>query len=212
MRRALFVAMVLGLIVAVAAPAAAKDVSNGSQSMVQLQGYWSSYDEATGAWVDAGIYATEYSGETWIEYYRYSATPITCEGDVPGTLYEAFWGSGPGTIESTKRYTSGAAAGTVTGWMDTYAECWYGEEMLYPENGGGGEEISLEVAAQFTSTSPLIRENSSSSFRIPGKTNFHDKYSSTYRSGDVEAWVDGEAFLGYGHLGKVTWRYHSSTK
>ena len=102
MRRTLFVALVLGLIVAAAAPAAARDVSNGSQTMVQMQGYWSSYDDGTGAMVDAGIYATEYSGETWIENYRYSYTPITCEGDVPGTVYEWFWGSGPGTLETEK--------------------------------------------------------------------------------------------------------------
>jgi hypothetical protein len=212
MRRILLVALVLGLIVAAAAPAGARDVSNGSQTMIQMQGYWSSYDDATGAWVDAGIYATEYSGETWIEYYRYSSTPITCEGDVPGTLYESFWGSGPGTLEAEKTYTAGSAFGTVTGWTETYTECWFGEEVVAPENGGGGEEMTLDVAAYFTATSPLIREKGSSSFKIPGETNFHDKYSSTYRYGDVEATVDGETFYGDGQLGKVTWRYHSNTK
>ena len=212
MRRTLFVALVLGLIVAAAAPAAARDVSNGSQTMVQMQGYWSSYDDVTGAMVDAGIYATEYSGETWIEYYRYSYTPITCEGDVPGTLYEWFWGSGPGTLETEKTYTTGYAAGTVTGWMETYTECSNGEEVIVPENGGGGEEVTLDIAAEFTSTSPLIREKSSSSFKIPGETNSHDRFSSTYRYGDVEATVEGETFSGAGQLGKVTWRYHSNTK
>ena len=44
MRRTLFVALVVGLVVAAAAPAAARHVSNGSQTMVQMQGYWSSYD------------------------------------------------------------------------------------------------------------------------------------------------------------------------
>ncbi len=215
MRRALFVAMVVGLVVAVAAPAAARDVSNGSQSMVQMQGYSSSYDDATGAWVEASIYVTEYSNETWIEYYRYSYTPITCDGDVPGTLVEWISGYGPGTLERARTYTTGLASGTgLVGWMDSHTECWYGEEMIVPENGGDGDghEVTFDVSVQFTSTSPLIREKGSGSFKIPGETNSHNSYSSVYRSGDVAGTVAGETFAGGGSFGKTTWRYHSNSK
>ncbi len=210
MRRASFVALVLVLGVLVATPAAARDVSNGSQTMVQMQGYWGSYDDATGAYVDAGIYASDYGGEVWIEYYRFSSTPVTCEDDVPGWLYESFWGSGPGTLEAGKTYTSGTAAGTVTGWIDSWTDCWYGEGVV-PQNGGSGGEATFDVTAHFTSTSSLIRERSSNSFKIPGETNSHSSEAATYRSGDVHAMVGDETFSGFGRLGKVSWRYHSNT-
>ena len=225
MRRAMFVAMVVGLVVAVAAPAGARDVSNSSESMVQMQGYWGSYDDSTGAWMDASIYVTEYSNETWIDYYKSSYTPITCEGDVPGTLVEYISGSGPATLEGSRTYTAGFASGTgLFGWMDSYTECWYGEEIIVPENGdpNGGHEVTLDLTVQFTSTSPLIREKGSGSFKIPGETNSHYSYSSVYRSGDVAGevvvhMVDGpetlvEAFAGGGSFGKATWRSHSNSK
>ncbi len=210
MRRTSFVALVLGLVALFATPAAAREIINGSQTMVQMQGYWSSYDDTTGAYVDAGITATDYGGEVWLDYYRFSSTPITCEDGASGWLNESLWASGPGTLEVDRKYASGTAAGTVTGWMDSWTDCWYGEEAV-PQNGVPGGDVTFDVVAHFTSTSPLIREKSASSFKIPGETNSHNTYSSTYRYGDVHATVDGEMFSGFGQLGKVSWRYHSNT-
>ncbi|MDH3294415.1 MAG: hypothetical protein OER95_08870 [Acidimicrobiia bacterium] len=198
---------------AIATPAAARDVSNSSQTMVQMQGYWSSYDDATGAWEDASVYVTDHSGETFIEYSRFRSTPITCPDGLPGQHIEWLSGYGTGTLEANKDYTSGLAAATVTGWMDTYDVCETGEEVVVPENGGGGDTVTFDVSASFTSTSPLNRERGSGSFKIPGEYNSHNSYSSTYRYGELDVTVDGQTSSGWwGQLGKVSWRNHSNSK
>ncbi len=212
MRRTLFVALVLGLVLAAAVPAGAKEVYNGSQSAIQLYGYWGSYDDATGAWVDAGAYVTEYGSETWLEYYHFSSTPITCGDDIPGWEYTSIWASGPTELTAGKSYSTAQASANVTGYVESWTECWYPEESVSVENGGGGEELTFDVMISFTATSPLIREKSSSSFKVPGEWNSHDTYSSVYRSGDIHAMVDGEHFYGGGQFGKVSWKTHYNAK
>ena len=208
MRRILFVALLTGLLVAIAAPADAREVYNASQKFDQLNAYSWSYDETTGAYEDMYVWATTYKSETWIEYNRFHGEPTLCEGDVPGWTYESYWGSGPATLSGDKNFTSAAAAGTVTGWFDTWTECWYEDGSYSVENGGSGE-MAFDVAVQFAGTSPIIREKSSSSFKIPGEWNSHDTF---YRTGDSVIAIDGEGFSGYGQYGTVTWKSHYNGK
>jgi len=212
MRRFVFVALVLSLVMVLAVPAGARDVVNSSQTMVQMYGNWGSYDEGTGAYFDGGVYVTDYGRDTWIEYYESTGTPIVCEGDVPGWGYQSFWGSGTAVFTAAKSYTSGHAEGVVEGWFDIYTYCEGDEGMVQPENGGGGFPATFSVMVDFTGVSPLIREKSSGSFKIPGEYNSHDVYSSVYRYGDVTATVDGASFLGFGQLGKVSWKSHYNSK
>ncbi len=210
MRRTMFVALVLALILAAALPAGAKEVYNASQSFEQMQGFWSNYDEATGAWQEGGVYATEQGSETWIEYYGYTSTPAFCEGDVPGYYYEWFSAFGPGSMSTGKSYTSGSAAGAVEGWMESWTECWDGDVYIYEP--GVSDAVSFEIGMEFTGTSVLMREKGSSSFKIPGEWNSHDTYSSVFRTGELLVSVDGDTFNTEGVLGKVSWKSHYNTK
>ncbi|MDH3294234.1 MAG: hypothetical protein OER95_07920 [Acidimicrobiia bacterium] len=209
MRRTSFVALVLGLVVLFATPAAARDISNGSQTMVQMWGEGGSYDEVTGTSVYVSIYATDYGDSVEIGYYRFSSTPTTCDDGTPGWLNEELWAYGPGTLETDRTYTSGTAAGKLTGGMGSWTDCGYGEDVV-PQNGGPGGDLTVDVVAQFTSTSPLIRQRNANSFKIPGETNSHSSESSTYRDGEIHLTVDqDEPFhIDFGQLGKATWRYH----
>ncbi len=211
MRRTLFVALVIGLVLAAAVPAGAREVYNASQAMVQLQGNWGSYDETTGAWTEGWVYATTHRSETWIDYNVYTATPTTCEGDVPGQIVHSIWAGGPGSLSGDRKYAAATASGRLEGWASTWTECWY--ESIGPENGDGdGEAVSLEVSVQFTATSQMVREKGFSSFKIPGTWNSHDRYSSVYRAGDVAVTANGETVFGGGQFGKVSWSGHYNGK
>ena len=209
MRRTSFVALILGLVALFATPAAARDIANGSQTMVQMSGEWSSYDDATGTSVYVSIYATDYGDSVEISYSRSSSTPITCDDGTPGWSNESFWAYGPGTLETDRTYASGTAAGTLTGGMGSWIDCGYGEEVV-PQNGDPGGDLTVDVVAHFTSTSPLMRQRNANSFKIPGDTNSRTSESSTYRYGEIHLTVgDSErVHLDFGQLGKAIWRYH----
>jgi hypothetical protein len=195
------------LLIAPAGSASAKVVINESGTVTELFADW--YDDDSDDTFSYG-YAAAYTmnRRTFIDYYSYTETPLG-DGCYEVTYTEAW---GPGTLTVAKKYETGLATGTLDGWTGSYVWCeGDGENGEFEADNGGSEEIHIDITLAFTATSSLIRETSSSSFKIPGEVNENSRFTSQYRRGATDVTVDGDT-IRYSQLGTFTYRYHTNGK
>jgi hypothetical protein len=199
---------------AVAGPVAAgSSVSNTSGSVTMAQGYWESFDEASGTYSSGGIAVSQEQGSSlaWASYNQSSEQMLQCTGagtpddpddDTFGVSATYIWGDGEATLTIGKSYSSATSSATVTLTRESFNECTgdYSNEEL------GDQSVGLEL----TASSSTIKESGRGSFHLPGQLNEHSKYQATYRlAGGTLSGIDGE-HSAEGQIGKVSWSDHSN--
>ncbi len=226
MRRMITVALVAFSLVALAMPAAtAKTVSNTNDSVVIVEGGWSSGEwgdeEVSWGFAGAQLYKGKKVGELYFFENHGTLTWCPADPDDPDDDYLGYeWtsrdGWGPVTVDVGKSYTTGSAVGTAEVWTYTYSDCdWWGEAaaLAAPNNGGGEPVETVEIIIVMTGAGPLVKESGKYSFHIPGEYNEHGSNRSTYREATGEVTVDGMVMLAdWGRIGQYVWKSHVNIK
>jgi hypothetical protein len=218
MRRFTVFPLALLLAFVLAAPVAAgANVTNQSGTFDVANGYWYSYDEATGVDSSGGIQVAQADGQTYFDLYDQSGAYVDCSTGLPakgGVTTKDTTGGGYG-FKGTQSYAMGGeptvsfgrrlSGVTASGAVDvvTYAidDC-AGTYDLVKE---GNETLALAL----TGTGPVISFKDTSSIRIPAALNGHASESGDYRAatGTVDFGRGSRAIVD-GQIAHVTWRNH----
>lgn len=212
MRRHMITVTALALLslAVTAGPADAKVKFQESGSFTQLVAEWSSGDEDS--WTSGFAQATTMNRQTTMYYSSYTIQP-TGPGDEGQPCWEVSSTSayGPAALTTTKKFETGYASGTLDAWSDSYVWCegdWFEDAQF-----DGEGEFTIAVTIDFTSTTPLLRSQDSSSFKIPGQVHERSRFSSEYRLGEAVITADGtQVVADWAELGSVRFSYRYQSK
>jgi hypothetical protein len=205
MRRRIWLALVLALMLAIPAGASAKSVFNESGKVSQLVMYWSGGDGMSAWYGDATAYLVD--GEASIELFAQTVTQIS---DSPMCWEETVMSgyAGPGTMTVAKKNASAHATATLDGYFMSYVYC----EPDYEAQDWNEGFIPVEVSIDFTATTPAIKLKDSESWNLPGVFNQHSRINGERRDGVAEITYNGITKDAEATLFSFNYSYHSNQK
>jgi hypothetical protein len=214
MRRFTVFPLALVLAFVVAAPAAAgATVRNQSGTFDVANGYWNSFDEASGTSTNGYVQIAQQDSETYFELYEESGSYVDCATGSAGVTpkdtgggygfkgTQTFAKGGAPTVTFGRRLSGVTASGTsyiVTVAIDDCAG-------TYDLVSDGNENVALELIG----TGPVTSFKDTSAIKIPAQLNGHASETGDYRaaSGTVDFGRGSRALLD-AQIAHVTWRDH----
>ena len=202
------------LLVAVGGPAASgASTTNTTMTATVAQATWSSLDPNTGMGEFAALEFARADGATTASFFRSVGEVVLCEGadtpadptdDVFGFVGTEVNGSGPGTMSLGRQYTSAKASATVTAEVVTYDEC--------SGDFGTTTTTTYKVSLTLTAISPLIRQQSRTTLRVPGELSAHAVIRGVFRQAAGTAKVGARTVAADGAIGQLTLREHETSR
>lgn len=202
------------LLVAIGGPAASgASTTNTTMSATIAEASWSTLDPDTGMGEFGVLQFARHDGVTEAFLARSFGEIVLCEGgDTPadptddsfGFVGTDVSGSGPATMALGKQYTSAKASGTVTVEIVTYDEC--------TGDFGTTTTKTLKVSLALTAVSPLIRQQTRSTLRVPGELSAHTVIRGVLREAAGLAKIGTTRIDADGAIGQLTLREHATTR
>lgn len=201
----------LFLVVGAAAPAYATTTFNSTGSQVEVSAGWF-METGAGGFVHGSVFARKVKGgESFLEFFAGTTTPIVCPDGSDGVHHEFLFGSGPATVAVDNQYRTGSASAVIDLFLDVFDECF--GPFASPSNGGGGvvmEDVPISIDA--IGTSAIVMSRSSNSFHIPSEVNENSRFDARERTGTADvSWGDNSVSGADARIGKISWRFHSNS-